>query len=280
MAAPLELSRHITIGQYLPVPSPLHRLDPRMKLLSFMIVIIALSFNTTYVGNGIGLLFSILLFLLGKIPIRYGLSGVIPAIPFMILLAILQFFFQGSLFSGGEVYFQYGFILVTSDSLRLIIVSALRFVEIILLTSLLTLTTSTTQLAHAVERLLRPLKIVKFPAHEISLIFTIALRFVPTFAMEMEKLMKAQASRGAEFGTGAWWNIVRRTKEMFPLIIPLFHSALSRAEDLISAMEARGYMPGAKRTTYTAYTAKGSDYLALLCSILFAAFIVFLQVIL
>ncbi|TGV29914.1 energy-coupling factor transporter transmembrane protein EcfT, partial [Mesorhizobium sp. M00.F.Ca.ET.186.01.1.1] len=145
--------------------------------------------------------------------------------------------------------------------------SAMRFVEVIFLSSVLTLSTSTTELTHGMERLLGPLEKVKFPVHAFALIITIAIRFVPTFAMEMEKMMKAQASRGADFGTGEWWRIVQRTKDMFPIIIPLFNVALSRAEDLILAMEARCYMPGASRTRYTQYKAKGIDYAALVASV-------------
>lgn len=271
MSSEFELSKNITIGQYIPTGSVIHRLDPRVKVFSFCIIVLAMAFNTSYIGNLVGLAFTVLLFLLSKITIRYGLSGVIPAIPFILILALMQVLFQGSFFSGGTVYLHYGFILVTSDSLRLIVVSAMRFIEVIFLSSVLTLATSTTELTHAIQGLLSPLKKVKFPVHEFSLIITIAVRFVPTFAIEMEKMMKAQASRGAEFGTGAWWRIIKRTKEMFPIIIPLFSVAMSRAEDLILAMESRCYIPGAKRSSYTTYHVTGKDILILIISVLFAA---------
>lgn len=277
MRSSFELTRSITIGQYYPASSPIHSLDPRIKLLSFLILVLAIAFNATYAGNSLGLLFSILLFPLAGIPIRYGLSGLVPAIPFMILIALLQFLFQGALFPGGRIYFHYAFILVSDESIRLILVSMLRFVEIIFLTSLLTLTTSTTHLTHAVEGLLSPLRIVKIPAHEISLIFTIALRFVPTLAMEAEKIMKAQASRGAAYGSGAWWNVVRRTKEILPLIIPLFLLSLSRGEELILAMEARGYLPGEKRSSFLSYVMKGRDLLAMGLAIIVSLLIVLTQ---
>jgi energy-coupling factor transport system permease protein len=275
MASEFELSRNITIGQYVPTGSFIHRLDPRIKLLVFTILVLAIALNTSYLGNALGLLLSIYLFWASKIPVSYGLSGIKPAIPFIIILAILQLIFQGNVFSGGTVFLEYGFILITSESIRLVIVSAVRFVEIILLSSVLTLSTSTTDLTHAIQSLLSPLKKIKFPVHEISLIITIAIRFVPTFAIEMEKMMKAQASRGADFGSGEWWRIIQRTKDMLPIIIPLFNIALSRAEDLILAMESRCYTPGNERSAYLAYKALGRDYLVLFIGLLLSLLLLF-----
>lgn len=273
MAKEFELTRNITIGQYLPTGSFVHRLDPRVKLLAFGIFILAVAFCNSYVGNLIVLGFSCLLFRLSRIPLRYGLSGVKPAIPFILILAVLQLLFYGDIASGGTIYLEYGFIVITSDSVRLVIVSALRFVEIIFVSSVLTLSTSTTQLTHGMVSLLNPLKYVKFPVHEFSLIMTIAIRFVPTFAMEMEKMMKAQASRGAEFGTGSWWRIFRRTKEMFPIIVPLFRVAMERAEDLILAMEARCYTPGGQRSRFRKYKTTPKDYVVFLFILCFSWFL-------
>jgi energy-coupling factor transport system permease protein len=275
VASEFELSRNITIGQYVPTGSFIHRLDPRIKLLVFTILVLAIALNTSYLGNALGLLLSIYLFWASKIPVSYGLSGIKPAIPFIIILAVLQLIFQGNVFSGGTVFFEYGFILITSESIRLVIVSAVRFVEIILLSSVLTLSTSTTDLTHAIQSLLSPLKKIRFPVHEISLIITIAIRFVPTFAIEMEKMMKAQASRGADFGSGEWWRIIRRTKDMLPIIIPLFNIALSRAEDLILAMESRCYTPGNDRSSYSVYQAIGRDFFVLIIGLLFSALLLF-----
>jgi energy-coupling factor transport system permease protein len=278
VSAEFELTRHITIGQYLPTNSLVHRLDPRFKLGAFAILLMAIAVCDTYVGNLFALLVCLYLFHLSRIPIQYGLSGIKPAIPFIIILGVLQLLFYGEIASGGAVYFEYGMIKITSESIRLVIVSAMRFIEVIFLSSVLTLSTSTTELTHGMERLLGPLEKVKFPVHAFSLIITIAIRFVPTFAMEMEKMMKAQASRGADFGTGEWWRIVKRTKDMFPIIIPLFNVALSRAEDLILAMEARCYTPGAVRTAYTHYHAKPRDYAALLASIVMSAVMLWIPV--
>ncbi|MBL4952776.1 energy-coupling factor transporter transmembrane component T [Neobacillus sp. OS1-32] len=275
MSSEFDISRNITIGQYVPTGSFIHRLDPRIKLLIFVFLVVAIALNTSYIGNAVGLILSLYLFWASKIPISYGLSGVKPAIPFIIILAVLQLLFQGQLFSGGKVFVDYGFILITSESIRLVIVSAVRFIEIIFLSSVLTLSTSTTELTHSIQSLLSPLKKMNFPVHEISLITTISIRFVPTFAIEMEKMMKAQASRGADFGSGSWWRIIQRTKEMFPIIIPLFNIALARAEDLILAMEARCYTPGGERSTYSVYKAVTKDYLILLVGLLLTLLLLF-----
>lgn len=262
--AEFELTRNITIGQYVPADSFVHKWDPRYKLFTFCILILAMSFCGSYLGNVVALVFCILMFPISKIPISYGLSGVKPAIPFIVALDILQLLFYGTgIGHSGQVYLHWGIVTMTSASVQMVAVATMRFIEIIFIASILTLSTSTTELTHATEALLRPLAKLKVPVHAFALILTIAVRFVPTFAMEMEKLMKAQASRGAEFGTGRWWNILQRTRDMFPLIVPLFNVALVRAEELALAMEARGYVPVASRTAFRKYRGNASDMTAL-----------------
>ncbi|RYL92502.1 energy-coupling factor transporter transmembrane protein EcfT [Sporolactobacillus sp. THM7-4] len=275
MTSRFELTRNITIGQYIPTGSVIHQFEASLKLLSFAILVVGIAICSSYTGNLILLAFSIALFGIARIPIHYGISGIKPALPFMIILSLMQLLFYGQAAQGETTLFQFGFILITTSSVQLVIVSAMRFIEIILVSSVLTLSTSTTEMTHGLEHLLKPLKYIKFPVYEFSLIITIAIRFVPTFAMEMEKLMKAQASRGAEFGTGKWWQIVRKTKDTFPLIIPLFSSAMERAEDLILAMESRCYTPGLKRTSYRQYKIALRDFLLLIITTLFSIFIVF-----
>ncbi|RYM05032.1 energy-coupling factor transporter transmembrane protein EcfT [Sporolactobacillus sp. THM7-7] len=271
-----EWSRKITIGHYIPIDSIIHRLDSSCKLLGFTVLIVAIAFCNSYFGNVLFFTFALFLFVLSRLPIRYGLSGIKPAIPFMVILAVLQLlFYGGGVTASGTVYIHYSFLLITSDSVRLVVVSAMRFVEIILVSSVLTLSTPETELMHGMERLLKPLKYIRFPVHQFSLIIMIAVRFVPTFAMEMEKLMKAQASRGAAFGTGRWWQIIRRTKDMFPLMIPLFRSAMARADDLVLAMECRCFVPGQSRTTYRRGKARSRDFSFLLIIIGFSLFALF-----
>ncbi len=277
MSGEFELTRNITIGQYVPTGSVIHKLDPRFKLLLFVILILAVSFCDSYYGNIFALIVSLAMFWISRIPLSYGMSGIKPALPFMIALAILQLLFYGNNFGdAGTIYFHWGIVEMTSGSVQLVVVSTMRFVEIIFLTSVLTLSTSTTELAHGMEQVLSPLKVLKIPVHAFALIMTIAVRFVPTFAMEMEKMMKAQASRGAEFGTGGWWRIVQRTRDMFPIIVPLFSVALNRAEDLVLAMEARCYTPTDERTSYKKYHATLKDFLALLISLIVSAALVFI----
>jgi energy-coupling factor transport system permease protein len=276
--AEFELTRNMTIGQYLPTGSVVHRFDPRLKLVAFSALVLSICFLGGYLANVVALVFCTLLFSVARIPLRYGLSGVKPAIPFIILLAVLQLLFYGAGFgAGGRVYLHWGFIWVTSDSVRLVVVSAMRFVEVIFLSSVLTLSTSITELTHGLERLLMPLRHVRFPVHAFALMITIAVRFVPTFALEMEKMMKAQASRGAEFGTGQWWRIVQRTKDTFPVIIPLFNIALARAEDLVLAMESRCYTPTEDRTSFKRYRAKPRDWAMLAASLAISALFLWIR---
>ncbi len=268
MAGEFELSRNITIGQYVPTASVIHRLDPRFKLAMFSFLVLAASFCGSYYGNICALVVCTALFLISKIPLSYGISGIKPALPFMIALAVLQLLFYGGSFGGtGIEYVHWGIVQITSGSVKLVVVSTMRFVEIIFITSVLTLSTSTTELAHGMEQVLSPLKKIKVPVHAFALIMTIAVRFVPTFAIEMEKMMKAQASRGAEFGTGGWWRILQRTRDMFPIIVPLFNVALARAEDLVLAMEARCYTPTDERTSFKKYRAIPTDYIVFLSSL-------------
>jgi len=277
MAGEFELTRNITIGQYVPTGSVIHRLDPRFKLFMFVILILAVSFCATYEGNLFALIICFAMFYVSKIPLSYGVSGIKPALPFMIVLGILQLLFYGPSFGGpGVLYFHWGFINITSKSVQLVVVSSMRFVEIIFLTSVLTLSTSTTELSHGMEQALHPLTYLKVPVHAFALIMTIAIRFVPTFAMETEKMMKAQASRGAEFGTGGWWRIVQRTRDMFPILLPLFNVALARAEDLVLAMEARCYVPSDARTQFKKYHANRTDYVVFSVTLILSLALVFI----
>lgn len=265
MEEAFDSARHITIGQYMPGSSLIHQWDSRYKLASFILYIAAVAFCQTYAGNIAGLGISLLMLVLARIPIGYAMKGLKPALPFLLILALLQLLFNGKIYANGQVYWHHGFIWLTEGGVRLVIVSAMRFVDMLLLVSVLTLTTSTTQLARAMHILLRPLEILRIPVHGFCMMITIALRFVPTFATEMDKIRKAQAARGASFGTIPWWRIIKRTQSAFPLIIPLFQLALQRAEQLIEAMESRGYRAYG-RTSYRSFEARASDVLLLLAA--------------
>jgi energy-coupling factor transport system permease protein len=169
----------------------------------------------------------------------------------------------------------WGFIDITTCSIRQIGLMILRLLEFMILISLLTLTTRTTELTHGLERLLSPLERVRFPAHELALVFAISLRFAPTLAGELERIMKAQASRGADFGEQGRLGFIRRTRNLLPLLVPLFLSALRRAEDLTLAMEARGYTGGRGRTSFIQLKAVPFDLLALVLVFFFCAIMLF-----
>ncbi len=267
-----EISRNITIGQYLALGSFIHKMDPRVKLLSFALLVAAITFSASITANAILLLVIFALVPFSKIPMRYALSGLKPAIPIVLLLAALQILFYTSGFAGGAncvSFFHWGPLESNTCGVQLAIVSAARFIELLVLTSLLTFSTTITELTLGTEQLLSPLQRFNFPAHELALTMTIALRFIPTFAEELERIMKAQVSRGADLGGQGRLRFVQQTRALLPLIVPLFLSALRRAEDLILAMEARCYVGGKGRTHFLELRSKPGDWLALIVVALF-----------
>jgi energy-coupling factor transport system permease protein len=270
-----SMFRNVTIGQYLPYGSLVHRLDPRFKILMFILLVAAVAFASSYTASL--LLFIVLLSVVyvSRVPVRYALQGLRPALPWIALFATLQLLFYRGQY-GPEtcsIVWTWRFIDITTCSVRLVALMVPRLLEFMILISLLTLTTSTTELTHGLERLLSPLARLRFPAHELAMVFTIALRFVPTLAEELEKIMKAQASRGADFGEQGRLRFIQRTRNMIPLMVPLFLSALRRAEDLILAMEARGYVGGRGRTSFIQLQSGPRDYLALGLVLCLSAFI-------
>ncbi|OGO39630.1 MAG: hypothetical protein A2Z03_11895 [Chloroflexi bacterium RBG_16_56_8] len=276
-----EIARNITIGQYLALQSFIHKMDPRAKLLCFAILVAAITFSASYTANAIILLVVLALIPFSKIPIGYALSGLKPAIPIVLLLAALQIMFYTSGFAGGPnciSFFRWGPIDSNTCGVQLAVVSAARFIELLILTSLLTFSTTITELTLGTEGLLSPLqRRFNFPAHELALTMTIALRFVPTLAEELERIMKAQVSRGADLGQQGRLRFVQQTRALLPLLVPLFLSALRRAEDLVLAMEARCYVGGKGRTHFIEFKAKPSDFIALIVVVLFSAGLLFYQ---
>lgn len=233
----------LILGRYLPGDSLVHKLDPRAKLVAsfYFIAIIFLANNLwSYLFLGAFTLFCIWL---SKIDFGFFSRGVKPLIWLILFTVALQVFFTG----GGEVYWKWGVFQLTEFGLKNGLFIFCRFVLIIFMSTLLTLTTPPLALSDAIEYLLRPLKPLKVPVHEISLMLSIALRFVPTLMDETEKIMNAQRARGVDFGEG---NLVQKMKAIIPLLIPLFVSSFNRADDLATAMEARGYQGGDGRTKY------------------------------
>lgn len=227
----------LIFGRYIPGDSIIHRLDPRAKLLAsfYFIGIIFLANNwQTYLFL---FAFTMATIALSKIKYKFFINGVKPLIWLILFTVVLQVLFS----RGGEVYFEWGPIVISQFGLLNGVFIFCRFVLIIFMSTLLTLTTAPLALTDAIEFLLRPLNVVKFPVHEIALMLSIALRFVPTLMDETEKIMNAQRARGVDFGEG---NVFQQMKSIVPLLVPLFVSSFNRAEELATAMEARGYQGG------------------------------------
>lgn len=230
----------MTIGQHIPGDSVIHRLDPRTKILSAMFLIVLLFVVKGFVGYGLVALGLALVIRASRIPWKFVIRGLRPLMVILVLTLTLHLFM-----TEGRVIFQVWFLKVTWEGLIRGLMMATRLVLLILGTSMLTLTTSPMQLTDGIETLLKPGKKIGIPAHELAMMMTIALRFIPTLLEETEKIMKAQMARGADFQSGG---IMQRARSLIPLLVPLFVNAFRRADDLAIAMEARGYRGGEGRT--------------------------------
>jgi energy-coupling factor transport system permease protein len=230
-------------GRYVPAQSLIHRMDPRSKLVmifSFVCIVFIANNSLTY---GALVVYTFLMVSLSKVPLRFILSGLKPVLWLVLFTLILHLF----LTKEGEVVFQAGWFTIYEGGLRQGIFISMRFFLLILMTSILTLTTTPIEITDGLESLLHPLNKIKFPVHELALMMSISLRFIPTLMQETDKIMKAQTARGVDFSSGP---IKERVKAIIPLLIPLFVSSFKRAEELATAMEARGYRGGEGRTKY------------------------------
>ena len=258
-----ELLRHVTIGQYFPTDSFLHRLDPRVKIIGLGALAIGMVALQSASGAVIGLLITLALVGLARVDVRFALRGLVPALPLLIFLAALQLVFGwGARSSDCHSLWSFWILNVTTCSAGAVVALLARLVAFVLITGLLTFTSTLSELARGIEWLLRPFQRVGIPADELAMVFTIALRFVPTLALEMEKLLKAQAARGANLQGGS--NPIARTRQLLPVLVPLFVNTLRRSEDLTAAMEARGYTGGAGRTYYVRLHFQRADGIALM----------------
>ncbi len=262
--------RDITIGQYYPAESIVHRLDPRVKLFGTMLFLI-----TVFSFQGIAGLLLITLFLaavirLSKVPFGYMVKGLRAILVLMILTAFFNLFFTSS----PNVVWEWKWLHITEEGIETAVKMILRLIYLILGTSLMTLTTTPNELTDGLEKALRPLQAVHVPVHEIAMMMAIALRFIPILIEETDKIMRAQMARGADFENG---NLLRRAKAMVPLLVPLFISAFRRANDLAMAMEARCYRGGAGRTKMKPLRYAKRDYAAYLVLILYLAAVIVLR---
>lgn len=250
----------MTFGKYIPVNSIIHRLDPRLKIGALLIFLIAVFFDAGFIGYGILTLFVLLVARLSNISIKHILKAIKPMVFMMLFLMVFNIF----LVNTGEVVFTIGSFDIYSGAL---IQSAYIFIRLILIITMTTILTSSTKpldLTLGIESMLSPFKRFGFPAHELAMMISIALRFIPDLLDEAKRIMKAQASRGVDFNEG---KLTDKIKAIVSLIIPLFISAFQRAEDLANAMESRNYNPEAKRTRYKQLVWKLSDTISFLCVI-------------
>ena len=237
----------LLLGRYLQGDSFIHRLDPRTKFLATFLFIIIVFLANNWLTYFILAIFTMIALLASKIPMSFFWNGVKPLLWVILFTVLLQMVFT----TGGDVYVEWAFIEITSYGVINAIFIFLRFMFIIFISTLMTLTTPPLQIADAMESIMKPLGKIGVPVHEIALMLSIALRFVPTLMDEAQKIMNAQRARGVDFGEG---NLFEQMKAIIPILIPLFVSSFNRAEDLATAMEARGYQGGTGRSKYRVLT--------------------------
>ena len=265
--------KDITLGQFYPVESVIHSLDPRTKILCTIVLVVFVFLSGTFIGFGFSAFFITLVTILAHIPLKNMLKGLKGIYFLLIFTFVLNVFF----YSAGNVLVEIWFIRITDGGLIRAAFMALRLMLLVTGAGLLTLTTSPIELTDGIESLLSPLKIIGFPAHEIAMMMSIALRFIPTLTEETDKIMKAQAARGAVFDEGG---LIKRAKAIVPLLIPLFVSAFRRAEELAMAMEARCYHGGEGRTRLKILKFQGRDLAAAGVMVVFCAAVLIDKVIL
>ena len=252
----VPLLKDITIGQYFPGRSPVHRMDPRVKLVLTMAFIVMLFMSSSFYGLLAGIAFTLLTFAVSRIPAKMMLKSLKPIIPIIIFTALLNLLFVRT----GDVLWQFKFIKITQEGVHTAVFMVVRIVCLIIGTSLLTYTTSPIDLTDAIERLLSPLKKIKVPVHELAMMMTIALRFIPTLIEETDKIMSAHKARGADMESGS---LLQRARALIPILIPLFVSSFRRAEELALAMECRCYHGGEGRTRMKLLRTGAADYIAI-----------------
>lgn len=233
--------RDITLGQYYPAKSVIHQLDPRVKLVTTMIFVISLFVAKGIPGYALATVFLAAVIRLSRVPFGFITKGLKAIVMLLMITVVFNLF----LIDGDVVLWRFGFLRITDKGLRTAVFMAIRLIYLIVGSSVMTLTTTPNDLTDGLEKLLGPMKKIHMPVHEIAMIMSIALRFIPILLEETDKIMKAQIARGADFESG---NLIQKAKAMVPLLVPLFISAFRRANDLAMAMEARCYHGGEGRT--------------------------------
>ena len=247
--------KDITLGQYFPGTSVIHRLDPRTKLIMLVVYIVALFLAKSWVGYCVMLAFLVLVIKISTIPVKSILRGMKPLVMILVFTGVLNLFFTQE----GEVLVQLGVVTITTGGLTRAIYMMARILMLITGTFLLTYTTSPIALTDGLEALLSPLKKLKVPVHELAMMMCIALRFIPTLIEETDKIMCAQKARGADFESGS---LMDRAKALVPILVPLFIGAFRRADELATAMECRCYQGGEGRTKMKLLRYHREDFLS------------------
>ena len=233
--------RDITIGQYYPAESVIHRLDPRVKIVCTLLFLVSLFIQNSVLGYGLATIFLVCVIRISRVPFKFIVKGLKPVVILLLFTVVMNLFFT----RGGETLVHFWIFTITESGLRTSVLMAVRLIYLVIGSSLMTFTTSPNGLTDGLEKLLHPLNRVNVPVHEVAMMMSIALRFIPILLEETDKIMKAQMARGADFESG---NIIQRAKAMIPILVPLFVSAFRRANDLAMAMEARCYHGGEGRT--------------------------------
>ena len=261
--------KDVNLGQYFPGDTVVHRLDPRTKLILVIVYIVALFCAKSYVSYAVVAAFLILCMCLSRIRLRVIVKGLKPLLLIIVLTGLLNMFY-----TPGRELVHFWIFTITWEGIRNAVFMISRIVMLIFGTFLLTYTTSPIALTDAMELLMSPLKRIKVPVHELSMMMCIALRFIPTLISETDKIISAQKARGADFESG---NLIRRAKALIPILVPLFISAFRRADELAVAMESRCYHGGKGRTRMKQLRMAGRDYLALAFGILLLAAVIVLR---
>lgn len=257
------MMREITIGQYYKGDSILHRLDPRTKVAATVLYIFSLFIGKSIPAYLLAVAFLAVMIKISTVPFSFMVRGLKAVFTILLFSVVINMFFIP-----GEVIIDFGFCDISKEGLQTAGFMALRLVFLILGSSLMTLTTTPNQLTDGMEKLLKPLKKIRIPVHEIAMMMAIALRFIPILTEELDKIMKAQSARGAEFNTG---NMIQKVKSVVPILVPLFVSAVRRANDLAMAMESRCYHGGEGRTKMKPLLYHRNDYMAYLVTVAYLA---------
>lgn len=263
----------ITIGQYFPSDSPLHRLDARVKLVITLLYIVSLFLIKSFIGYAFVIIALAIVIKVSKVPFKFMVKGLKSLVFIIIFTALINVFTV----KGGETLVTFWKLSITTEGVFFAIKMALRIILLIIGSSLLTLTTTPIKLTDGIEALLKPLSKIGVPAHDIAMMMTIALRFIPTLLDETDKIIKAQQARGADFDTG---KLRDKAKALVPILVPLFISAFRRADELAMAMESRCYNGGANRTRMNVMKVTSIDYTAIILFVVYWVVIIAMRIIL